>query len=84
MTSSPIDHPKGTSVRAWSGRRRRVIIVVTAGLLALGAFLLWGPVGLGNGPLSVAFYGTQDSVHSGRGPVGFVIPIHNSGDSYAV
>lgn len=84
MTSSPIDHPEDKSVRAWYGRQRRVIILVAVGLVAIGAFLLWGPVGLGNGPLSAAVYATQDAVNSGPGPVGFVIPIHNSGDSSAV
>jgi hypothetical protein len=84
MSSSLIDRPKDKSVRAWYGRQRRAIILVAVGLLAIGAFLLWGPVGLGNGPLSAASYATQGGVLSGRGPVGFVIPIHNSGDSSAV
>ena len=84
MTSSLIDHPNDKSVRAWYGRQRRVIILVAAGLVAIGAFLLWGPIGLGNGPLSAASYGTVDSAHAGRGPVGFVLPMHNSGDSSAV
>ena len=84
MPSSLIDRPTDKSVRAWYGRQRRVIILVAVGLFAIGAFLLWGPVGLGNGPLSAASYATQGAVHSGGGPVGFVIPIHNSGDSYAV
>lgn len=84
MTSSPIDYLEDKPVRPWFGRQRRVIILAVAGLLAVGAFLLWGPIGLGNGPLSAAFYATQDLVHSGGGPVGFVIPIHNSGDSSAV
>jgi len=83
MTSSSIDHPNDTSVRAWYGRRRRVIILAAAGLLATGAFLLWGPIGLGNGPLSTGLGYGSGAVHPG-GPVGFVIPIYNSGDSSAV
>lgn len=83
MTSSLIDHPNDTSVRAWYRRKRRVIILAAAGLLATGAFLLWGPIGLGNGPLSTAVDYGSGAVHPG-GPVGFVIPIHNSGDSPAV
>jgi hypothetical protein len=83
MTSSLIDHPNGTPVRAWLRRKRRVVILAAAGLLATGAFLLWGPVGLGNGPLSAAAAGVEGQVHAGS-PVGFVILIHNSGGSPAV
>jgi hypothetical protein len=83
MTNSLIDPPKGTSVRGWLSRMRRVILLVAAGLLATGAFLLWGPIGLGNGPLSTGLNYGQGSVHVG-GPVGLAIPIYNSGDSSAV
>ena len=64
-------------------RKRRVIILAAAGLLATGAFLLWGPIGLGNGPLSTGLGYGSGAVHPGS-PVGFVIPIYNSGDSSAV
>ena len=83
MTSSLIDHPNDTSVRAWLRRKRRVIILAAAGLLAAGAFLLWGPIGLGNGPLSTGLGYGSGAVHAGS-PVGWVIPIYNSGDSSAV
>ena len=83
MTNSLIDHPKDKSVRARYGRKRRAMILAAAGLLATGAFLLWGPIGLGNGPLSTAVDYGLGAVHAG-GPVGFVIPIYNSGDSAAV
>ncbi len=83
MTSSLIDHPKDKSVRAWYGRKRRVMILAAAGLLATGAFLLWGPIGLGNGPLSTGLGYGEGWVHAG-GPVGLVIPIYNSGGSPAV
>ncbi len=83
MTRSSIDHPNDTSVRTRYGRKRRVVSLAAAGLLATGAFLLWGPVGLGNGPLSAAVGVGSGTVHPG-GPVGFVIPIHNSGGSPAV
>ena len=83
MTSTSIDHPNDTSVRTRYGRKRRVAILAAAGLLATGAFLLWGPIGLGNGPLSAAYGITAGTVHPG-GPAGFVIPIHNSGGSPAV
>ena len=81
--TSLIDHPNGTSLRARYGRRRRVAILAAAGLLATGAFLLWGPVGLGNGPLGTGLGYGSGAVHAGS-PVGFVIPIHNSGGSPAV
>jgi len=84
MASSSIDYPKDSSVSAWYRPKRRVIIFLAVGLLAIGAFLLWGPIGLGNGPLSAAVYATQGWAYSGRGPVGLVIPIHNSGDALAV
>jgi hypothetical protein len=83
MTSSSIDDPNGTTVRAWYWRKRRVIILAAAGLLATGAFLLWGPIGLGNGPLSTGLGYGSGAVHPGA-PVGFVIPIFNSGNSSAV
>ena len=84
MTISSIDGPKDKSARGWYGRKRPVIILVAVGLLAIGTFLLWGPVGLGNGPLSAAIYATQGWADPGRGPIGFVIPIQNSGDAPAV
>jgi hypothetical protein len=83
MTNSLIDHPKDKSVRAWYERKRRVMILAAAGLVAFGAFLLWGPIGLGNGPLSTAVDYGLGAVRP-SGPAGFVIPIYNSGDSSAV
>jgi hypothetical protein len=84
--SSSIGDPTDKSVRAWYEHKDRVIIVVAVafGLLAIGSFLLCGPIGIGNGPLSAAIGGMDSAVHSGRGPVGFIIPIQNSGDSHAV
>ena len=85
MSSLSVGHPTDTPVRAWYRRKRPVMILAAAVLLLLatGAFLRWGPVGLGNGPLSAAFYGTEGGVSAG-GAVGFVLPVHNSGDSPAV
>lgn len=84
MASSSVDHPKHESARVRYGHKRRVTILVAVGFLAIAAFLLGGPVGLGNGPLSAGFGSTQGWSDSGRGPVGFVIPIQNSGDAPAV
>ena len=83
MSSLSIDDPQDTPVRAWYRRKSRVVILAAAGLLAAGAFLLWGPIGLGNGPLSTGLGYGEGAVHAG-GPVGLVIPIYNSGGSPAV
>jgi len=85
MTSSANGGPKGKSIRGQYGRKRPVIgLVAAVGLLAIGAFLLWGPIGLGNGPLSGASNVIDGWADTGRLPVGFVIPIHNSGNAPAV
>src|ERR1700754_3945842 len=63
VTSLSTDRPDDTSVRAWFGRKRRVMILAAAGLLATGAFLLWGPIGLGNGPLSTDLAYGLGAVH---------------------
>jgi hypothetical protein len=86
MTSSSTEHRNDASSRAWYVRKRTVLIVAiiaAVGLLATGAFLQWGPIGLGNGPLSTAVGYQEEAVHPG-GPLGLVIPIHNSGGSAAV
>ncbi len=83
MSSLSIDDPQDTRVRARYRRKSRVVILAAAGLLAAGAFLLWGPIGLGNGPLSTGLGYEEGAVHAGS-PVGLVIPIYNSGSSPAV
>jgi hypothetical protein len=70
--------------RAWHGRRRQGAVLLAAGLLIIGAFLRWGPIGLGNGPLSAGFGATQGWDDSPRRPVGFVIPVQNSGAAPAI
>jgi hypothetical protein len=83
MTGSSIDHPEDALVRTWYGRKLRVIIAVAAAFLATGVFLLWGPIGLGNGPLSAGVgYGASEA-HAGS-PVGLFIAIYNSGSSAVV
>jgi hypothetical protein len=67
------------------GRRRwrPVLAVVVAVLLAAGAFLLWGPIGLGSGPLRVGM-GNAGGVDQNRAPVAFIVPIYNTGRDRAV
>jgi hypothetical protein len=67
----------------WS-RRWRYIAGVVVALLAIGAFLLWGPIGIGNGPLSMGVWATQSWPDPGLSPIGTIIPVNNSGGSPAV
>jgi hypothetical protein len=72
---------------SWRGRLkrvRRVILPVIATLALIGAFLTWGPIGLGNGPLSVRTNGLVGWTAPGPGPVAFHILVINSGHSPAV
>jgi len=82
--SSSADARIGEPVRARHGHKRRAVLLVALGLIAIGSFVIWGPVGIGSGPLSAAIGGMDAGVHSGRGPVGFIIPIRNAGNSPAV
>lgn len=78
------DASVGQGRRSRRARSRRVILPFAAVLLVVGAFLLWGPIGLGSGPLSVQMGSTVGGVDEGDGPVGFLIPLYNSGDKPAV
>jgi hypothetical protein len=66
-----LDGLTDVSLRARWRRRRRVLIPVIAALLALGAFLEWGPIGLGSGPLG----GMGDSTGISWGPVPSRVPV---------
>jgi hypothetical protein len=44
-------HARINSARASLKRRRRIIVSVAGTLLAIGAFLAWGPFGIGSGPV---------------------------------
>jgi hypothetical protein len=67
----------------WS-RRWRYIAGVVVALLAVGAFLLWGPIGIGNGPLSMGAWDTTSWPDPGMSPIGTIIPVNNSGGAPAV
>jgi hypothetical protein len=80
-----------TATAVFTGRRRRpaprawrIAELVTAVLLLLGAFLLWGPIGLGNGPLSVEMAVTSGQVARGEGALAFIVPMYNSGHAVAI
>jgi hypothetical protein len=68
----------------WSRRASRVAGLVTVAILLVGAFLLWGPIGIGNGPLSVQMSATEGNVAQDPTPVGFILPMYNSGHREAV
>ena len=84
MNSDPSEPPTGSwQPRSWQ-RRRPLLVCFAAAVLAVGAFLLWGPFGLGNGPLSVELHGAEAWADPGQAPVGFIVPIFNSGHGRAV
>jgi hypothetical protein len=56
---------------------------VLAVLTAAGAFLLWGPIGFGNGPLSLEMGGTIGSKVTGRTLLAIFMPVHNTGHGAA-
>lgn len=70
--------------RARWHRGRRVIIPVIVVLLGIGAVALWGPIGLGSGPLEVVMNVGEGGPDPGQTPVGFILPMFNSGGSGAV
>jgi hypothetical protein len=61
-------------------------VATMVALLLIGAFLAWGPIGLGNGPLylgnSAGF--VQGYPDAGPTPLGFMVGLRNSGDASAV
>jgi hypothetical protein len=65
-------------------RHRRLLIVIMVALLAIGAFLVWGPIGLGSGPLRMGNDGAGSGEVSSRTPVAIVDPIRNTGGSALV
>jgi hypothetical protein len=72
------------SLRAWWNRGRRLVIPAVVVLLAVGAFLLWGPVGLGNGPLSATMGGATGWTDAAGSPALVPLPIYYSGHREAV
>jgi hypothetical protein len=62
----------------------RALVAAAFVLTAAGGFLLWGPVGLGNGPLSMASGGASGAADPGAGPYAILLPVHNSDHDQAV
>src|SRR5215469_15889311 len=72
------------SPRAHWDRRLRLVVPTMVVLLAVGAALMWGPIGLGNGPLAVSDNVGEGAPDNGETPVGFILNMYNSGGSPAV
>jgi hypothetical protein len=51
VSLTSIETMTDVSLPARFNRRKRILVPVVIAVLAIGAFLQWGPVGLGNGPL---------------------------------
>lgn len=80
----PLDSLTDVSLRGRWNRSRRAVIPAIVAVLAVGAFLLWGPVGLGNGPLSVRLNGANGWTDSAGSSVLAPLPIYYSGHPEAV
>lgn len=65
-------------------QRWHFIAALLAVLLVVGAFLRWGPIGLGNGPLAVQMDGSEGWADAGQAPAAFLLPMYNSGGGPAV
>lgn len=72
-------------VRLVRQRWQRLAVAVVA-LSAAGAFLAWGPIGLGNGPLwlPATEHGTYSWVEPHVESVGYVLSIGNTGPAKAI
>jgi len=67
-------------------RRPRSLAAAGVALAAVGAFLAWGPIGLGNGPLwlPTASGGFYSWTEQRTEPVAYVLPIGNHGHGAAI
>jgi hypothetical protein len=84
VNTEPVGADARASPRSPPQRKGPVIMMVIGAILAVGAFLLWGPIGLGNGPVNAGIGATEGGTDLAGGPMGFVIPIRNSGHAAAV
>ena len=67
----------------WARRRWRWAAAGLALLAAAGAFLLWGPIGFGDGPLSLDVGSDQGNLVSGRTLLAIFMPVRNTGHGAA-
>jgi hypothetical protein len=67
-------------------RHWRLIVSVTAAVIFIGAFLQWGPVGLGNGPLDLGILSVTQggTVLHGEQRIAVIMPVQNSALAAAV
>jgi hypothetical protein len=73
------------SLRARFLRHWRPIAAIAAAVVVIGAFLLWGPIGIGNGPLNMGTgIGQGGTLLHGEQRVAFAIPVQNHGHAAAV
>ncbi len=84
MGTLSLDGLADVSLRARWMRHRRVLIATVTVVVAVGAFLEWGPIGLGNGPLQMGMTGAGFGGISSRLPVAIATPIRNSGGTSLV
>jgi hypothetical protein len=75
----PLDDLTDTSPRDRWNRHRRAIIAALAAVVIVGAFLLWGPIGLGNGPLRIGQNGAEGWTDSADAPAALSLPTSYSG-----
>jgi hypothetical protein len=84
MSSDPAEAPRSGRLST-RYQRSRSIVVAAAAFFLVGAFLLLGPIGLGNGPLGVpAGFGDVGQVEATRQPIAYVATLVNAGGSTAV
>jgi hypothetical protein len=84
MNLAPIPGTPDTSARARWMRRRRIIIPLIAALIVIGGFLMFGPIGLGSGPLALEENDTTSQVLKSQGPLVVSLALYNSGHGLAV
>jgi hypothetical protein len=85
MSSDPAEVPRSGRLSTQWLRRSRSIVVAAAAFFLVGAFLLLGPIGLGNGPLGVpAGFGDIGQVEATTHPIEYVATLVNVGTSTAV
>jgi hypothetical protein len=65
-------------------RYRRWLLATAVAVAMAGAFLMWGPIGLGNGPLWLPTTGGYGWTEAQIEPVGYVVPIGNGGHGAAI